>query len=86
MNFAPAKAGAGPPTAVHALLDKVRDGLGIAEAMRMMGVAFLDHHRDASAELLIDGLDGGSILPKIGSMVPQTCSTGTSARARSPSL
>ena len=52
----------GDPYRPYALLNKVRDRLGVAQAMRMMGVTFLDHHRDASAELLIDGLDGGSIL------------------------
>ena len=61
MNLSPRRPGRAPYR-LYALLNKIRDRLGVAQAMRMMGVTFLDHHRDASAELLIDGLDGGSIL------------------------
>ena len=72
--------------AERALHDEVRDRLGIAQAVRMMGGAFLDHHGDPAAQLLIDVLDGQRMLPRMGSRLPQTCSRGTSFLASSPSF
>jgi hypothetical protein len=40
------------------LLNPVRDGLGIAQAVRVVRVAVLDHHCDAAAQLLITILNG----------------------------
>src|SRR6266705_3364282 len=37
----------------HVLLDPVRDGFGIFQAVWMMRVSVLDHHGDAPATLLI---------------------------------
>jgi hypothetical protein len=39
------------------LLNPVRDDLGIPQTMWMMRRAVLDHHRDATAQLLIQILD-----------------------------
>ena len=44
-------------TALDLLDNPVRDRLGIAQAMRMMWDAFLDHHGDPAAQLVIDVLD-----------------------------
>ena len=38
------------------MLDPVRDGLRVAQAVRVMTAALLDHHRDSAAELLINVL------------------------------
>jgi len=73
------------PYRAYALLNKVRDGLGVAQAMGMMGVTFLDHHRDASAELLKDGLDGGSILAEVRIDAAADLKNRHIGRARSPS-
>ena len=40
------------------LLDPVGDRLGIAQAVRMMRRALLDHHGDPAAQLVIPALDG----------------------------
>ena len=46
------------------LLDPIGNRLRILQAMRVMGVAFLDHHRDQATRLMVDVLDGQSIQPQ----------------------
>ena len=76
MNVLPAKAGGAPPAGSKAPHDEVRDRRGIAQAVRMMAGAVLDHHRDPAAQLLIDAFDGSVWLPRMGSRLPQTCKQG----------
>ena len=57
MNVSSTKSGR-LPRRLDVLLDPVRDRLGIAQAVRMMGRAFLDHHGDPAAQLVIAVLDG----------------------------
>ena len=43
------------------LLDPIGNRLGILQAMRVMGVAFLDDHRDQAAQLMVRVLDDPSV-------------------------
>jgi hypothetical protein len=42
-------------------LDPIGNRLGILQAMRVMGVALLDHHRDQAAQLMVRVLDDQSM-------------------------
>ena len=43
------------------LLDPIGNRLSILQAMRVMGVAFLDDHRDPATQLMVRVLDDPSV-------------------------
>src|SRR4029453_5604498 len=47
---------------LHILHDEIRDGLLIAQAVRMMPSAVFDHHGNASTQPLIDALEDRRVL------------------------
>ena len=57
MNVSSAKSGRSP-RGLDVLLDPVGDQLGVAQAVRVMRRALLDHHGDPTTQLMIPALDG----------------------------